>query len=60
MGMKTFRNKNFTERDYECTNLVACRAETAPAGNWEECEDSVLFGLTQLYIQAGVRYFGWL
>jgi len=56
--MKTFRNKNFTKRDYECTNVIACQAETAPNENWIECDESILSGLTQLHVTAGVRYFG--
>ncbi len=58
--MKTFRNARFTKRDYECTNIVACQADAAPGDNWTECDASVLDGLMQLYIQAGVRYFGFL
>lgn len=60
--MKTFKNKNFTKRNYECTNIVFCQAETAPDANWIEC-DSIELELTscrQLWLQDGVRYFGWL
>lgn len=55
-----YRNKNFTKRDYECTNVVACVAETAPSAEWIECGEEVLAGLTQIHIVAGVRYFGYL
>lgn len=57
--MRTFKNKNFTTRDYKTTNLVYCQAETAPDANWIEVEGMEL-NVTHLYTQAGVRYFGWL
>jgi hypothetical protein len=57
--MKTFKNKNFTKRNYETANVVFCEAENAPNENWVECspEENTL---THLYTQDGVRYFGWL
>lgn len=58
--MKTFKNANFTKRDYECTNIIACVAEKAPEGNWIECDDSVLQSLTQLWIERGVAFYGYL
>lgn len=58
--MKTFKNINYTERDYECTNYVACVASSAPDSNWEPCEDSILNGLSLLFSQAGVQYWGYL
>jgi hypothetical protein len=58
--MKTFKNKNFTKRDYECTNVVACQAEKPPDENWIECSEEILEKLTSLQIVAGVRYFGYL
>lgn len=65
--LKTFKSKNWTARNYECTNVVACQAVAAPEGkiaihgeNWVECDESALAGLTQLEICAGVRYFGYL
>lgn len=58
--MQTFRNKNFTKRDYEATNVVACVAAEAPGENWEPCADSIIDGLTQLFIERDVRYFGYL
>lgn len=61
--MTTFRNKNFVKRDYECTNVVACVADTAPEtpdDRWVETDDSILAGLTQLWIERGVRYFGYM
>lgn len=59
--MLTFRNKNYTKRNYECTNVICCQAEKKPeTGDWQQCEDHEIKGLTQLFIQAGVRYFGYL
>ena len=60
---KTFKNKNFTKRDYEATNVVACVAETAPAtpdNRWVEADDSILNGLMPLWIERGVRFYGHL
>lgn len=59
--MTTYRNKNFTKRDYEATNIVACVADEAPAspdGRWVVVDESILAGLTPLWTQAGVQYFG--
>jgi hypothetical protein len=58
--MNAYRNKKFTARDYECTNVVACVADAAPAANWEPTDASILTGLTKLYTQAGVTYYGHL
>jgi hypothetical protein len=58
--MKTFKNVKFVKRDYEATNIVACQAESAPNENWIECDEAVLAKLTQLWIENGVRYFGYL
>jgi len=39
-ALKVFKNKNFTKRDYECTNLVYAVGETQPEGDfWEETND---------------------
>ena len=57
---RTFKNSKFTRRDYECTNVVACRAATAPADHWVECDESALKGLTQPWTENGCTYFGWL
>ncbi len=58
--MKTFRNKNFTKRNYECTNVVICQAESAPDANWIECDESEIKGMAQLWTTNGVRFFGWM
>lgn len=59
--MKTFKNKHFKGVDPECTNVIFCQADTAPSDNWIECEEAELKQakyVHQLYIQAGVRFFG--
>lgn len=61
--MATFKNKNFTKRNYECTNVVACVADEAPVtpdNRWQPAAESTLNGLEQLYVQAGVRYYGYM
>jgi hypothetical protein len=65
--MKTFRNANFTARDYACTNIVACIGETAPTDGvaWVEVEceleaEILVDGLTKLYRQNGRTFFGHL
>ena len=58
--MTTYRNTKFTTRDYECTNIVACVSAAAPAAFWEAADESILSGLTKLYTQAGVTYYGYL
>lgn len=57
--MKSFKNKNFTKRNYECTNVVFCKAESAPNENWIECDESEI-NCEQLWIENNVRYFGYL
>lgn len=58
--MNTYRNTKWTRRDYECTNVVACVGPSAPASHWEKCDDNVLAGLTMLYRQGDVTYYGYM
>jgi hypothetical protein len=60
--MKTFKNINFTKRDYDCTNIVFCQAENAPDVNWVECEEMSikLAKCNQLYTSDNVTYFGFI
>lgn len=60
--MKTFKNKNFTKRDYETTNIVFCQSEIAPDENFIECNDFEieLLNCKQLYIENEIKYFGYL
>ena len=62
---KTFKNKHFTKRDYECTNVVACIADQAPNENYIECcQDVITPSMTQLWIETikgyETRFYGWL
>ncbi len=58
--MATFKNKNFITRNYECTSVIACTADVAPNDNYKLADEAVLEGLTHLYTESGVRYFGHL
>ena len=58
--MNVYRNTKFTKRDYECSNVVACEAESAPGPQWELSDVSAVRGLGHLWTVAGVRYWGWL
>lgn len=58
--MNIYRNTKFTKRNYECTNIVACVAESAPASNYEACSDDLLRGLTRLHTQNGATFYGYL
>ena len=59
--MKTFKNSDFIKNE-DCTNIVFCQSEKSPSDKWVECEESDIkeMNCNQLYIQAGVRYFGYL
>jgi hypothetical protein len=65
--MNTYRNSNFTKRNYDCTNIVACRTEHNPSERgdktniaWTPAVDEVINGLTMLWICDGVEYYGYL
>jgi hypothetical protein len=60
--MTTFKNKNFTKRDYEATNVVFCQSFTAPDANWKKCKESEIKAMKcgKLYVKDCVRYFGYL
>lgn len=63
--MEMFRNRHFTKRDYECTNVVACLAESAPNENYiptthEELNAMLRSPVQPLYIEGGVQYYGYL
>ena len=62
-----FKHKNFTgKRQYECTQIAFCIAETSPGDAWENCSKDELYKyvdnnrMIQLFIQGNIRYFGWL
>lgn len=58
--MKLFKNINFTKRDYECTNMVYCMADTPPGPQWEEVTGTIPSSMQMLERCAGVEYYGWL
>lgn len=64
---KVFINKNYTNRDYECTNIVMCESETNPDELvWSEEHPHALEHFLSkhrgqhLYTQAGVRFYGYM
>lgn len=57
---RVFKNLNFTKRDYELTNVVACVADKAPNENYKECEASELNGLDKLWKEGNVQYYGYI
>lgn len=66
-AMTTYRNANFTKRNYECTNIVMCQTEHNPKERgdmrnieWKETNEAIPSNMTQLWICDGVRYFGYL
>lgn len=61
-----YRNTRFVERNYECTNVVACQPLSpdvkVPEG-YEIGDDAFCAyarNLTPLWIEAGVRFLGYL
>ena len=58
--MSYFKNKHFTKRNYECTNIVACVAAAAPDENYIEADETILKGLTRLWVENDVEYYGYL
>lgn len=56
----TYRNINWTKRNYECTNVVACVGDKPANGDWAECDDNILIGLTKLHTIAGTTYYGYM
>jgi len=58
--MKVFKNKNYTKRDYEATNVIACISETPPNENWIEADEAILNGLNQLWTENNIKFFGYL
>lgn len=62
--MKTFRNTT-ADLDAECTVIIFAESEQAPTsnGSWVECAKEELksfSGISQLFMQAGVRYYGFV
>lgn len=61
--IKTYKNVNFTKRNYECTNIVFCQTDRqTDSTKWVVCDEKEIakLGCSQLYIQGEVRFFGFL
>ena len=65
--LRVFKNKHFTKRDPETTNVVAVEAEEPPDDkNWVETDPSILKlpGIMQLWLKTengkNYRYFGYM
>lgn len=61
--MRTFKNKNFKKRDYECTNVVFCQGDKNPDPEiWEESNEIEInkTGCTPLFRKGDCIYFGYL
>ena len=70
--MSIYRNKNWRGRNYACTNLVACEVLRPSEGTcldnpvkldqsiWVYDPNYPIDKLTSLYIEAGIRYYGYL
>lgn len=56
--MKTFKNKNFVKRNYECTNVIFCIGKEAPNDNWVETEESIPKNMQSLWTENGVQFYG--
>ena len=66
MTIYVMKNVYFKKRDPECTNIVAAtfeeRHKPGPLDSlkWEYCGPSILKGLTKLWIEGDVTYYGYL
>lgn len=72
MNPNRYRNKHYRGRNYECTNLVACEILKPSErtclddpirldrDTWVYDPSYPIDKLTALYIEAGVRYYGYL
>ncbi len=62
--MSIYEIKNRGARHYECTNIIAARADTSPGENWKKVDRErgmhLLTVLTQLWTEAGITYYGYL
>ena len=59
-----YRNRAYKKRNYELTNIVACQpidggTAIIPPG-YDHAPESTLSGLTPLWIEGGVRYWGYM
>ena len=58
-ALHVFAKKRPLERHYETTNIVAVEAAQAPDDTWKEVDRSKLDGLSLLWKQSGVTYWGY-
>lgn len=58
--MNVYKNKHFVKRDYECTNVVACKSTQPPNDNYIEAAPEILNNLTPLWIENGIEYYGFM
>ena len=67
--MPWYRNSNWTKRDYDCTNVVACEAPSkpdfgwngAPADYWTPTSREFLPNrLEEIGSMKGVKFWGYL
>ncbi len=59
-----YRNKHYRGRNYECTNVIACEPIDDGAmpdrTNWVYDPSYPIDKLTALYVENGIRYYGYL
>lgn len=67
--MTIYRNKNWTRRNYECTNIVAVVSDTKPTVGWngepadywvQAVDQQSLGNLEQIGSFAGMTFYGYL
>lgn len=56
--MATYKNANFDE-NAECTVIKFAQGGKPEKGEWVECSGSEI-DCPSLYVQAGIRYFGYV
>ena len=58
---RIYMNKNFKTRDYEATNIVACKAYPGTLdNNWIETTKEILVNLNRLFIEGEKEFYGFL
>lgn len=61
--MQVYRNTLFVKRNYDCTNIAACSVVDDGAKipeHYEPADESLIANMTPLWIESGIRYWGWL
>jgi hypothetical protein len=61
---KVYRNTQWKERNYECSNIVACVATQPPNDNYTEADPSLVENMQRLWIETingnETAFYGWL